>query len=408
VTAIPTPVPLIPSPPEAVNIVLLGTDTSAGNGAWRTDTIIVVSVDPIGPSVSMLSIPRDLFVYIPGYRMQRINVADGWGERVKYPGGGAGLIKQTLEYNLGIRVHYYARVNFDGFKKIVDTLGGIDVVVDCPLNDTFPDPDAPEGKTDIDLAPGVHHMDGKLALWYARSRWNTSDFDRARRQQRVLRAIWAKVRDLGLLGKLPDLWDDLQQTVQTDLTLENLLWLASIGAQLDTETAIKSRFIDTRSGALKSWTTPEGAYVLLPIYDKLSPLVAEALAPPASNRAFQGWARVEVLNGTTWQDWGILAADRLLWEGFEVAGIGEAEEKNVQRTRIVDYTTSPKGSPLGRLMRLFRVRQEDVIARPGERDDVDFQIIVGYNYNPCYRAWGAPTPTPTPSPTPTLRPAVMP
>jgi LCP family protein required for cell wall assembly len=396
-TAIPTPAPLLEQPPETVNIVLMGSDIIAGVG--RTDTLIVVSVDPNLPSISMLSIPRDMYVYIPGWQMQRINTADSHGERVGYPGGGPGLVKATIEYNLGIRVHFFARVDFQGFINIIDTLGGVDVAVDCELHDTFPDLDAEEGSSDIDLEPGVHHLDGKWALWYARSRWNTSDYDRARRQQRVLRGAFAKIKQLDLLTKLPELWDQLTRTVETDLSLGEALWLANIASRLQTDTAIKSRFID--GAVLQPWRTPEGAAVQLPIFERIGPLVAEALAPPDTARARQGVARVEVLNGTTWPDWVTLAADRLLWEGFEVVSIGKADRADYRNTVIVDTMERTKGSPVYLLARVLRVDDANIL-RPdnpaaflppsdaGEPDEVDFRVIVGYDYWPCYRGyWSA-------------------
>lgn len=380
---IPTPVPPLEQPAETVNIVLMGTDIT--EGSWRTDTLIVVSVDPNLPSVSMLSIPRDLYVFVPGWQMRRINTADFHGERVGYPGGGPGLVKATIEYNLGIRVHYFARVDFQGFVEILETLGGIDVVVDCELHDTFPDPDAPEGASDIDLVPGVHHLDGKQALWYARSRWNTSDFDRGRRQQRVLRGALARIKQLGLLPKLPELWDELTQTVETDLSLETALWLAKVASRLDAGTALKSRFID--NSVVQDSRTLEGAAVLLPVYERVGPLVAEAMAPPDTARARQGVARVEVLNGTTWPNWAFLAADRLLWEGFEVVRIDQADHTDYQQTAITDFTKTDKGSPVSYLAAVLNVDEATVVPADTTNDEVDFRVIVGYNYDPCYRSY---------------------
>jgi LCP family protein required for cell wall assembly len=382
-SAIPTPVPLQEQPPDTVNIVLMGADTSSGS--WRTDTLIVVSVDPRLPSVSMLSIPRDLYVYIPGWTLSRINTADYRGEQVGYPGGGPGLVKATIEYNLGIRVHYYARVDFQGFVDIVDTLGGVDVIVDCELHDTFPDSTVAGGVSDIDLLPGVHHLDGKRALWYARSRWNTSDFDRGRRQQRVLRGTLAKIKQMELLPKLPELWDDLTATVQTDLTLETALWLAGVAGRMNAETAVKSRFIDNM--VVRAWRSPEGAAVLLPDYDRIGPLVAEALAPPDMARARQGVARVEVLNGTTWDNWAILAADRLVWEGFDVVNFDRADASDHQQTTIMDASVTEKGSPVDYLAGVLQVDDANIEQVDTPLEGIDFRVVIGYDYRPCYRSY---------------------
>jgi LCP family protein required for cell wall assembly len=393
---IPTPVPLLEQPAETVNIVLMGTDTT--QGSWRTDTLIVVSVDPNLPSVSMLSIPRDLLVYIPGWKMGRVNTADYHGERLGYPGGGPGLVKATIEYNLGIRVHYFARVDFQGFVSILETLGGIDVVADCELHDTFPDPAAPGGATDIDLLPGIHHLNGKQALWYARSRWNTSDFDRGRRQQRVLRGAFAQIKQLELLPKLPELWDELIQTVQTDIPLETALWLAKVASRLEAGTAIKSRFIDNT--VVQPWRTAEGAAVLLPVYERVGPLVAEALAPPDTARARQGVARVEVLNGTNWPNWAVLAADRLLWEGFDVVNVAVADHTEYQQTTITNFTVTEKGSPASYLAAVLRVQEANLLQAGAPDDELDFRVIVGQDYLPCYRTYWRSVHGATPNPTP--------
>jgi len=395
-TAVPTPVPLLVQPEGTVNIALMGTDVT--NGVGRTDTLIIVSVDPNLPSVSLLSIPRDLFVFIPGWKMSRVNTADSHGEQVDYPGGGPGLVKATVEYNLGIRIHHYARVDFQGFVNIIDTLGGVDVVVDCELHDTFPDPEAEEGASDIDLMPGVHHLDGKQALWYARSRWNTNDFDRGRRQQRVLRGAFAKIKQLDLLPKVPELWGDLIQTVETDIPLGTALWLAQVAGRLDTATALKSRFID--GTVLESWSTPEGAAVQLPNGERIGPLIAEALAPPDTARSRQGVARVEVLNGTAWPDWGILAADRLAWEGFEVV-LADNADGNYPQTTIVDMLEQTKGSPMQLLARILRVDSTNIVPfsvaadklpleeknQIDESIETDFRVIVGYDFAPCYKSY---------------------
>ena len=395
-TAVPTPVPLLVQPEGTVNIALMGTDIT--NGIGRTDTLIIASVNPNLPSVSLLSIPRDLYVYIPGWKMSRVNTADVHGQQVNYPGGGPGLVRATIEYNLGIRIHYYARVDFEGFVDIINTLGGVDVLVDCELHDTFPDPEAEDGASDIDLMPGVYHLEGKQALWYSRSRWNTNDFDRGRRQQRVLRGAFAKMNQLGLLPKVPELWEDLIQTVDTDVPLDTALWLAQVAGRLDTTIALKSRFID--GTVLQSWRTPEGAAVQLPNSQRIGPLIAEALAPPDTARSRQGVARVEVVNGTTWSDWGILAADRLAWEGFDVV-LAEDASGNYPQTVIVDMFEQSKGSPAQLLARILRVNETNIVPYSAAADtlpqedkdkiqeqvDADFRVIVGYDYSPCYKSY---------------------
>ncbi len=391
--------PLVEQSDGVKNILLLGSDQPSGEEVGLTDTIVVVSVNTDLPSVSLLSIPRDFYAWVPSYGFDKINTAYSRAGKINYPGGGPELIKATIEYNLGIRIHYYALVGFDDFIKIVDTLGGVDVAVECPLSDTFPDPDSPDGQTDVDWEPGIHHLDGKRTLWYARSRWSTHDFDRHRRQQQVLRGLYHQILTLDVIPKIPQLWDVLNESVSTDLGLNDLINLANIGSQLDMAN-VKSRFVGRN--VVQPWTAPNGAYVLVPYYEALGPLVEEALSPPVSARAQQRAFQVEVWNGTPYEGLGYVAAERLRWEGFEVVSVGLADG-DYPRTQIVDFTTTAKGSAVPRLISLYNRNYGDVISQPTEERAVDFRIVLGSDYDPCSatRAYwysdSLPTPTALPS-----------
>jgi LCP family protein required for cell wall assembly len=398
---VPTPVPLVPMSDKAINIVLLGSDQRPYETSWRTDVVIVVSVNPDLPSVSMLSIPRDTWLYIPNWTYQRINLADTHGAAVGYPGGGPGLVKATIEYNFGIHVDYYARVDFAGLMRIVDTLGGVDILLDCPVADGFPDDpitEDPSVVTQIDYpVPGLYHLDGKHALWLARSRKTTSEFARSRRQHRILQGIWATANELGFITRLPELWEELTTTVRTDLSLDDVLWLASIGLRLE-PSQIQSGFIDGRY--LTAWVTPGGANVLLPH----TAAILEALEPlfnPYPFKAPQGFSQIEVWNGSGHENWGLLAADRLARNGFVIADIRTADEL-YEASEIIDFTTTTKGSPLPLLQSLFNANVTQVTRESGaeSRNAASFRLIVGNDYQPC--EWPAAArwePTPTPSTT---------
>jgi hypothetical protein len=275
----------------------------------------------------------------------------------------------------------------------------VDIVVECPFHDTYPDEESETGQTDIDLEPGVQHLDGKFALWYVRSRWNTSDFDRHRRQQQVLRAILRQALNQNMLLRVPDLWGVYQNSVDTDMGLSELLYLAPLATRLDMRD-IKSRFIrgDT---LLYSWTASNGGAVLVPKYDALYGFMQEAAQPPVTSRATQRAYRVEVWNGTGNSGWADVAAYRLGLEGFEVVSIQQTE--GTARTSLVDFTTTQKGSPLPTLMRLYNRQQSDVVAQPTEGGAADFRVVLGWDYDPCKGTvtvgW-RPTPTPTSTPTP--------
>ncbi len=403
-TIVPTPVPLVDLAQNTINIVLLGSDRRPDTPGWRTDVIIVVSVNPDIPSVNMFSIPRDTWVYIPNWRYTRINLADSHGEAEQFPGGGPGLVAETLQYNFGIPVQYYARVDFNGFKHLIDAAGGVDVVADCPLYDIFPDnpPDVTDigftavtGTIDIPTA-GIYHLDGKHALWYARSRKTTSDFDRSRRQQRVLRALWDKIKEQGIVGQLPALWGELNSTVQTDLKLNDVLYLANLGAQID-HSRIKSSFLDGQYA--HSFVSEEGASVFMFNWEEISTTLQSAFTPPITFKAGQPSASIEVLNGTANPNWDAVGADRLSWEGYRVLRYGPADRLDDPTTLIYDYRTTAKGSRLNELGRLFKVPAQNLISQPDPNASVEYRIILGNDWDPCQRAaLGARLPTPTPVP----------
>lgn len=416
---IPTPVPMIDLPAGTINVLLLGTDARPGETLGRTDTLIVVSVNPDQNYVTMLSLPRDLYVYIPGAnRMDRINTADIWGSRFKL-GQRVDLLAETLRYNLGIPINYYAIVNFDGVRQIVDRLGGIDVLAQCPLYDVFPD--LPPGQSDIitDTAllstvptgtidiptPGLYTLDGQHALWFARSRYSTSDFDRARRQQSVLKAVWSKIKAQGLVSQLPNLWGELTSLVTTDLTLNDVAFLAGFGAQLP-DARLKQRALGRE--ALDSITTDGGAQVLQIVPDRVAQVIAEAFEPPLSNVAAQAAASVEVLNATGWAGYDRLAVERLAADGFTVSTFGPAAEV-VSRTQLINFGTTTKGSRVNQLIRLFNLKPDQVVNQPAAGSPIDFRLFIGRDFDPCKPPPAAVTfPTPTPSPTPDVTPTLQP
>jgi len=375
----PTAVPPMMLPPDTVTILLLGSDRREGQSHWRTDTIILVSVDTRGHMAGLLSIPRDLWVYIPGRGNERFNTADLWGEMGKYPGGGPALIKKTIEYNLGLPVHYYVRVDLQGFVKIIDTLGGVTVDVDCPLSDRFPDPDSPTGFTDLDLSPGIYHLDGKAALYYSRSRLSTSDYDRSRRQQKVIRGVWEQALRLDILPKIPELWQTLGDTFQTDLSLEQVLTLAYLGTQMEPQN-IHGHFIDRT--AVTGWVTPQGAQVVLPNHEKIRQVVDQFLAPPPLDLVWAEGARVEVQNGTDLADWTALVASRLRWQGVQVVSIGVADRLDYQESLIIDYTDKPHTSAL--LTRLLYLPPDRIQRQLDFSSPVDIRIILGRDFQPCH------------------------
>ena len=376
---IPTPVPVAEMAPGTINIVVLGSDRRPDWDEWHTDVVQVVSIQPAIPAVTVLSIPRDLYVYIPGFWMSRVNFADMYGEVYGYEGGGPALVQQTLLYNLGIPVDRYVRTEFDGLIGILDALGGIDIPVHCQLEDHWPYPDE-NGEYPIKvLDPGVHHLDGETALWYARSRMTSSVFARERRQQQVLEAIWRTSRNLDLLPRIPQLWDPLRSMVVTDMTLGDVLTLAEVASRLEGKNV---RFRNIGRQQITPWTTPMGGAVFLPNWEEVGPVVSEALEPVPEGRLWRALQTVEVWNGTQNLDWDQLAADRLLREGFG-ASVGESDRRDYSQSKLIDFTGTAKGSGVPYLQWMFNISPENVISAPDPNAGMQYRLIVGADYYTC-------------------------
>jgi LCP family protein required for cell wall assembly len=392
---------------ERVNILLLGIDKRPDEQYARTDTMILVTVDPVTGKAGMLSIPRDLWVTIPGYGENRINTAHYVGDKNGYPGGGPALAMKTVQYNLGVPVHFYVRVDFEGFRRIVDTLGGIDIDVPQAINDPKY-PDENYGYDPFYIDTGLQHLDGDKALKYARTRATLgSDFDRARRQQRVLIAIREKAMAIGAVPKIPELWSTMADTVQTDLQLVDILELAKLADQVTSED-IQSAVIDHTMTV--DYKTDTGAQVLLPVREKIRPVIdsmfssPEPVGPPptptpdpallaqaqaaaeaeAQHRAEVAaalqdeGAKIVVQNGTSEDGLVSSTAEYLRDQGFTVVQFGPADRTDYPRTVIVDYTG--KTYALMVLSDIFNVADENIRRSPNLKSDVDIRVIVGADF----------------------------
>jgi len=221
-----------------VNILLLGTDARPDEvAATRTDALVLVHINQQSERVSMLSLPRDLWVNYPGVGEGRINGAYPVGEYEYGSGGGAALAKATVEDLLDLKIDYFIMINFEGFTTIIDQLNGIRIKVP----ELIVDPNYPTeryGTTEIRFEPGWQWMDGERALMYARTRHADSDFGRNQRQQQVLMAVFQRVRDQGMLQQLTS-FDDytaaLRDYVRTDMSRNVMLQLATWARNLDVD-----------------------------------------------------------------------------------------------------------------------------------------------------------------------------
>ncbi|NJC97840.1 MAG: hypothetical protein FIB03_16135, partial [Anaerolineae bacterium] len=369
---------------ETVNFLLIGSDKRSG-ASFRTDTMVVAILRPHEGQVSLISIPRDLWVSIPGWENNRINTAYQHGISSDYPGGGPGLLKDTIEYNLGIRIDHTAMVDFDGFRKIIDTLGGVDVPVSCSYTDwKLIDPGYnPEIEANwylYTVNPGVIHMDGDLALWYARSRQKSSDFDRGRRQQEVLRSIFTQALRAGTLTRIPELYNDVKDSVETDLGLADLLQL-SLYAPKMTNADIRSYYI--RPPYVSSWITSGGAYVLSPNQELLAQLLTEALSPSAQVVQKQTTI-IEVMNGTSIPGYETLAATRLNYAGYETR-IVPSDRQDYAYSVLIDKSPAQDLSISDAILNVMGMQPGSLIPSPEQNSTAQYLLILGYDYQPCFR-----------------------
>ena len=376
---IPTPVARYPTSEQAITIIVLGSDKRPDWTHWNTDVMQYFVIYPDIPSVTMLSIPRDLYVFLPNLRMARINTADMYGTIYNYDGSGYGLLNQTLLYNLGITADYYVKVDFDGLKQLVDFLGGIDVPVACHLEDYWPYPDENGEFHKIALEPELHHMNGELALWYSRSRKTTSVFSRERRQQQVLEAMWHKGKQANLLSAVPSLYGELNHLFETNLPMDKIFSLALTATQLDMANV---RRYNIGYHEVQYHTTYQGGSVFLPIYEEILPVLDDVLVAPARNRALQNPIFVEIWNGTGNPNWDHLAADRMVHYGF-VPSIGTPDRYDYAQTHIVFFGSTTKGSGLPLMQSLFRLSADRIQYVEDPNAPVRMRLIIGQDYVTC-------------------------
>jgi anionic cell wall polymer biosynthesis LytR-Cps2A-Psr (LCP) family protein/uncharacterized protein YraI len=394
--AVSRPAAVVKLPAGTINIALLGVDKRPSKNFNNTDVIVIASINPDIPSVTLLSIPRDWPAYIPGVGTQKINTAFGIG--------GIDLFRKTLLHNFGLRIDYYAMVNFEGLVKAVDTLGGVEAIATCRLYHVFPkDPyymgnthsvtqeytdtftgevwkvgqRVPTQTIDIPKA-GVYTLNGLQALAFVRARYGVpgGDVDRGRREQRIVRALFSKAKQINAIPKFPELLSQFQEYVKTDIPIDKLLYFMSIADRFD-DMMIRSRFLDAggANGAVLDTdsSTAKGSTWEATIQQMLN---------VALNQRPNDGIPIEVWNGTNDPGFGTAAVDRLNELGFYVTDI-KAADKLYDQTQVVDYNTTKKGSALPLLERTFNIKAANVTSQP-TKDGPRYRIIVGTDFNTCY------------------------
>ena len=372
-----------------VSILLMGIDQRCEeDGPTHTDSMMILTIDPVGLSAAVLSLPRDLWVEIPDFGVDRINQANYLGEIYEYPGGGQALAVQTVETLLGVPLDYYVAVNFDAFVEVVDLIGGIDIDVPEEIDDPAY-PDQCYGYDPFSIEAGEQHLDGEAALKYARTRATFGgDVDRAGRQQAVILAVREQIFDLNSLPQLitqaPQLWQTSQENVRTNMTLDEAIQLALLAQDIPRD-SITTAVLDFNY--VYNETTPDGREVLVPVRENIRQLRDQLFAPPAIPTPVienlpalmaAEEARVAVLNGTA--EFGLAASTQEYLQSFgiNVTEIGNADSSTFLTSQIITYGSYPNTSRY--LTQLMHVPPLNVSSGTNPNGDYDILIIIGNDW----------------------------
>jgi len=383
----PPPVPWDGNSP--VTMVLLGVDSrdwKTDNGPPLADTIIIATLDPQAKTAAMLSIPRDLWVDIPGYGNHKVNQAYRLGEANHLPEGGAGLVIDTIEKLFETSIPYYALIDFNAFVTIIDQIDG--VKIDVPEKIKI-DP-LGDHNTEI-LKPGVQTLSGELALAYVRNRDTAgSDFDRIKRQQQVILGIQKRLISFQmipiLINRAPDIYEEIKSGIKTNLTLQQVVQFGWLTAQIP-EGNIRSysikpeQVIDTYSY--------DGMAILMPIAEEMYAIRDEFLniEQPASpetvvemtldDRTEVEKAAVIIKNGTLTAGLAARTQEFLESKGIYVIDVANAEQ-TYKQTTIIDYAGKPY--TVNFLSELLNISPDKIYQRFEPDNEAEVVVILGEDW----------------------------
>jgi len=364
-----------------INILAMGLGGASHPGGMLTDSMMVISYNPSDKSIAMLSIPRDLYVKIADHKVStKINEAYSIGESEK-KGTGAALAKKTVSELLDIPIHYYITLDFKGFEKIVDTLGGVDVVVDKTLYDPeYPD-DKMVGYSPFSLKAGKQHLDGKTALKFARSRESTSDFDRAARQQKVIVALKDKAMSLGFLAnpkKILDMTSVLSDNLRTDFTPAEMKEFISLIKDVSSDKIINKVLDNSTTGPLVSDST-SGTFYLKPkdgTYTQIRQIAQEIFSNPNNTDTK---ATLSILNATSTSGLAGKLANDFTARGYSVVNI-EQSKTLIEHTIINDYNNGKNKTTLQFLKK--GLGEVTVVAKESSSNTsgAQLEVVIGSDY----------------------------
>jgi len=365
-----------------VNILLIGVGGENHPGGNLNDVTMVVSIDPANEDVAMLSIPRDLYMAIPGQYSSRINAAYALGEDDPTTTG-HDLVEATVEDLLDIDIHYFAKIDFDGFVDGINEVGGITVDVPEAIYDPFIQSKYGNGRYGFSVNTGEQYMDGETALQYARSRKTTSDFDRAARQQIILQAVKDKALSLGTLTNplvINDLLGVIRDHFLTDVSIQEGLRMLEIAKTIDTN-EIRTAVIDNAPDGLLASQNINGAAVLVPKagignFEDIQAFVKGNLFADGFLRREN--AQIDILNGTNVAGLADEAAQELSGLGYSVANIDNSPQKGIATTIFyADKSKYPYTVEL--LQKRFGVSAQSG-TMPEYVTDSDIVVVLGSDY----------------------------
>ena len=382
---------------DRVNILILGIGGVGHDGPELTDTVIVASLKPSTGKVALLSVPRDLLMTTPDYGQVKLNAINAYAE-AKVKGSGPAAEAAALSAALGEPIDYWARIDFNGFEKVINAIGGVDVTVDRSFTDTtFPVSDTSNLVKTVSFSAGAQHMDGKTALEFARSRHGNngegSDFARSKRQEKIMLAAREKLLKAGTLLN-PFTMDSLFETVKGSLLTNLQTWETIRLAQnvSGIKTADISMHVMSDQNILVDGRSNDGSFILMPknndwsgvmafaagVFD--TPAETNAVSAATAETAAPAPIRIEVENGTAVAGLAQRTADSLAAAGFAVSKIGNAPDRAYDRSVIYDLSKGGRSDAVEKIRTVVDANVTSTlpvsIAPP---PDTDFLIILGKN-----------------------------
>jgi polyisoprenyl-teichoic acid--peptidoglycan teichoic acid transferase len=367
---------------DRINILLAGIGGAGHDGAYLADTIILVSIKPSTQEVSTLSIPRDLYVEIPDYGWRKVNNALAFGRESNYPGGGEALLTSVVSKVVGMPIQYFARVDFEGFRKVIDDLGGVDISIENAFDD-YDYPDYSYGIQHISFRKGTEHMNGERALQFVRSRHGTngegSDFARSKRQQKVLLAIKEKMFSMSTFtnpASIVSILNDLGSHNQTNLQIWEMLGLTKFAKNIGSNNLITATLETGTDGLLKSDTTQDGAYILRPKSGDFSEIQYLAKNIFTISSIAKENAAIEIQNSTSSAGLATRVSERLKSMKYNVTKVGNAKKiEPYTKTTIYDLSAGSKPITVTSLKNMLDADTSSVLPAFMTNEEITYDSI---------------------------------